>query len=249
MTDGNQTPGGQDTPQGGWLPPSAPGSEETPTFGAAPPPRPQVEGLPPADAPVGGVPAEQPAPSAPAYPQAPPPAYPQGPPAGQQYQYVPPPGQQPPPGAPPPGYGWPQQPQPGWYQPGPSRPTNGTAVAALVLGIAGIAVTLMFAGILFIVSIPCSIAAWVLGVKGKRIAAPDPNLEPTRPAGRGLAQAGLVTGIVGLVLAILGILFWVLLLSLGDLDLSEFETEPDQDLFQSVARAAGPAARMLLGLG
>lgn len=235
MTDGDQTPGGQDTPQGGWLPPSAPGSEETPTFGAAPP-RARVEGLPAADTPIGGVPTEQPAPQPPAYPQAPPPAYP--PQGGQQYPYVPPPGQQPPPGAPPPGYGWPQQPQPGWYQPGPSRPTNGTAVAALVLGIAGIAVTLMFAGFLFIVSIPCSIAAWVLGVKGKRIAAPDPNLEPTRPAGRGLAQAGLITGIIGLVLAILGIIFWVLLFSLGDWDFSNFETEPDQDLFQSMAHAA-----------
>lgn len=244
MTDGDQTPSGQDTPHGGWLPPSAPGSEATPAFGAAPPPRAQVEGLPPADAPIGGVPTEPQASPPPAYPQAPPPVHPQG---GQHYPYVPPPGHQSPPGAPPPG--WPQPPQPGWYQLPPPRPTNGSAVAALVLGIAGIAVTVLFAGLLFIVSIPCSIAAWVLGVKGKRIAAPDPNLEPTRPGGRGLAQAGLVMGIVGLVLAILAIIAWALLFSLGELDISEFETEPDQDLFQSVAWALAPAARLALGVG
>lgn len=237
MTDGDTPDRPQEDQPGGWLPPTAPGSEQAPTFGGVPASRPQVEGLPAADSPIGGVPTEQPGPaSAPrAYP---PPAYPQ---AGQQYPYVPPPGHQPPPGAPPPGYGWPQQPQPGWYQPGPSRPTNGTAVAALVLGIAGIAVTLMFAGFLFIVSIPCSIAAWVLGVKGKRIAAPDPNLEPMRPGGRGLAQAGLITGIIGLVLAVLAIVFWVLLFSLGNWDLSNFETEPDQDLFQSVILLLGAA--------
>lgn len=252
MTDGDDADRPQDQP-GGWLPPSAPDSEETPTFGAAPPSRPQVEGLPPSDAPIAGVPDEPrvaPAPPpyqapAPSYPQPPyqPPAYPQG---GQHYPYVPPPGQQPPQ---PPAPGWPQQPPQGWYQPGPSRPTNGTAVASLVLGIAGIAITLMFAGFLFIVSIPCSIAAWVLGVKGKRIAAPDPNLEPTRPGGRGLAQAGLVCGIVGLVLAILGIVFWVLLFALGDWNFEDFETEPDQDLFQSAVRALAPAVRLVLGLG
>lgn len=228
MTDGDDRP--QDQP-GGWLPPSAPGSGEAPNWNPAPPPRPEVEGLPPASSPVSGVPDAPSPPPAPAYP---PPAYaqaphPQAPPPG---QYAPPgqyqaPGQYPPPGP----YG-----QPGWYQPPPSRPTNGTAVAALVLGIAGIAVTLFFAGVLFIVSIPCSIAAWVLGVKGKKVAAPDPLAEPMRPGGRGMAQAGLICGIAGIVLAILAIVLWVMLFSLGEFNINDFQPEEDGELFQSVVR-------------
>lgn len=194
--------------------------------------RPEVEGLPARDAPLAGVPTGPP----------PPPAYPQAPPPG---PYGPPPA--PPVG----GYGYPQ-PQPGWYQPPPSRPTNGAAVAALALGIAGIVVTLFFLGFLFIVSIPCSIAAWIFGVKGKKVAAPDPMAEPQRPGGRGMAQAGLICGIVGLVLAVLAIIFWVIIFTAADWNFEEFETAPDDELFQSslaVARVVGPAVRVLAGLG
>lgn len=233
MTDGDQPDPPKDE-QSGWLPPSAPGGAEPPRFGQAPPPSPQVEGLPPSDAPITGV------------PQAPPPVQPYGaPPAYPVPQYPPPPApgaypapggaQQPPPGQPPAPYGWPQQPQPGWYQPPPARPSNGAAVAALVLGIAGIAITLFFAGFLFFVSIPCSIAAWVLGVKGKKNATPTPELEPTKPAGRGMAQAGLICGIVGIVLAVLGIIFWVLLFSLGNFDVNDFENNSNDDFFESAA--------------
>jgi hypothetical protein len=158
----------------------------------------------------------------------PPPQYPQA-----AAPYPPPQGQWAPQGYYPPQPGWQQQQPQGWYQPPPSRPTNGAAVAALVLGISGIAVTFMFAGILFFVSIPCSIAAWVLGVKGKRAAAPDPIAEPHRPGGRGMAQAGLICGIAGLVLAILGLVLWALLFSLGEFNIDDFETQPDENLFQS----------------
>ncbi|MBJ7331138.1 MAG: DUF4190 domain-containing protein [Solirubrobacteraceae bacterium] len=188
-----------------------------------PPPQFQVEGLPPSTP-------QYPPPAQPAPPQYPPP------------QYQPPGGYQPPP------YG---QPAPGYYAPRPSRPTNGSAVAALVLGIAGIAITLMFAGILFFVSIPCSIMGWVFGVKGKKAAGEDPN-DFTKPGQRGLAQAGLICGIVGLVLAVLGLAFWLLLILATDWDIDDIETEPEDRLFESavlLARVAAPAARLLVGLG
>ncbi len=240
MADGDETTEGQDQP-GGWLPPSAPGSGEAPSWNPAPPPRPEVEGLPPSDSPLAGMPTAPQQPPPPAYP-----APPQYPPPGGPYPPQPPQGQW----GPPQQQGWPQQ--PGWYQPPPSRPTNGSAVAALVLGIAGIAVTLMFAGFLFIVSIPCSIAAWVFGVKGKKVAAPDPMAEPMRPGGRGMAQAGLICGIVGLVLAVLAIIIWVLIFAAADWNFDEFEPENNEDLFQSsyaVARVIAPVARLLLGVG
>ena len=143
-------------------------------------------------------------------------------------QYPPPQAPQyaPPGGYPPPSYG---QPMPGYYAPRPSRPSNGAAVAALVLGIAGIALTLMFAGILFVVSIPCSILAWVFGVKGKRAAGDDPN-DLTQPGQAGLAQAGLICGIVGLVLAVLAIAFWLLVLLATDWDIDDIETLQANDI-------------------
>lgn len=241
MADGDDS--SQDQPSG-WLPPSAPGGGEAPSWEPAPPSRPEVAGLPPSDSPLAGVPTGTPPP--PAYPQAPQP-YPQAPP-----QYAPPGQYGPPPAPPGGGYPYPQQPQPGWYQPPPSRPTNGAAVAALALGIAGIVVTLFFAGFLFIVSIPCSIAAWIFGVKGKKVAAPDPMAEPQRPGGRGMAQAGLICGIVGLVLAVLAVIFWVIIFTAADWNFEEFETEPNDELFQSslaLARVVGPALRVLAGLG
>lgn len=239
MTDGDETDRPQED-QGGWLPPSAPGAEGPPTWQQAPPERPGVEGLPPADSPLAGIPTGPP--PAQGTPQPPPPAYP--PP----YPQAPPPGQY---GPPPAGYGYPQ-PQPGWYQPPPARPTNGSAVAALVLGISGIVVTLMFAGFLFIVSLPCSIAAWILGVKGKKAATRDPQAEPMRPAGWGMAQAGFICGIVGVVLAILAIILWIVVFAATDWNFDEFEPAPDEELFESrlgLLRLIAPAARLLLGLG
>ena len=46
--------------------------------------------------------------------------------------------------------------------------TNSAAVAALVLGISGVALTVLFAGWLFFLALPCSVLAWIFGVQGKR---------------------------------------------------------------------------------
>ncbi|UUY02294.1 hypothetical protein LRS13_16445 [Svornostia abyssi] len=67
-----------------------------------------------------------------------------------------------------------------------------------------------------------------------------------------MAQAGLICGIVGLVLAVLAVIFWVIVFSAADWNFEEFETEPNDELFQSslaVARIASTAVRLLAGLG
>lgn len=117
--------------------------------------------------------------------------------------------------------GAPASPAPG-PAPGPAGPPprNATAIAALALGVSGLACTLVFAGWLFFVAIPCSIMAWIFGVQGKRKV--DQGEIATQ---RGMAQAGHVLGIVGVVLAILAIVFWVVLFFGLGWTVEEFEAE------------------------
>jgi hypothetical protein len=71
-------------------------------------------------------------------------------------------------------------------------------------------VLLTSAGFLSFLTVPCSVAAWVLGVRGK---AKVDRGETTEQ--RGLAQAGLVLGIVGTVLGLMAVVGWVLLIVLA----------------------------------
>ena len=74
--------------------------------------------------------------------------------------------------------------QPG-YGYGAVRRTEGTAVASLVLGIAGFVVCPLI----------CSVLAIVFGVQAKNKIRQDPSLQ-----GEGMAQAGFILGIISLVL-------------------------------------------------
>jgi len=65
------------------------------------------------------------------------------------------------------------------------RRTEGTAVASLVLGIAGFVVCPLI----------CSVLAIVFGTQAKNKIRQDPSLQ-----GEGMAQAGFVLGIIGLAL-------------------------------------------------
>jgi hypothetical protein len=168
----------------------------------------------------GGATPEPPPPPPPPPPPAPtpsqhhyaPPAY--GPPPGWQ---APPPYAAPPhlaPGqagwqAPPPPPGqWPPQP-PGWgtpayvYQPQPQVPDNGSAVAGFILSISSGVLLWMSAGLSSIVSIGAAIFGIVYSRKGRRRVD-----EGETPKHRGLAQAGLIIGIVSLVGSIIATLLW-----------------------------------------
>lgn len=139
-------------------------------------------------------PGEEPSPGAtpPGYGQAPPPpGYGQAPPPPGYGQAPPPPGYgQVPPAygqVPPPGYG---QVPPGYgygYQ-GPPK-TNGKAVAGLVLGI--VSILFCYLGVLIG---PVAIILSVMA--GKEITAQPPGTA----GGKGMATAGLVTGIIGTVI-------------------------------------------------
>lgn len=153
---------------------------------------------PPFDPPYGN----QPPWEQPAYEQPPaydPPAYgqaPMPPPAGAGpigYGYPPPPpagyGQP----FPPPGY----PPMPGGYYPAPPHPQSMTA---LILGIVG----------LLCCALASPFAIWLGSKSMKEIDASGGQL-----SGRGQAQAGFILGIVGAVIWVLGIAFYVAMFGLA----------------------------------
>ncbi|MET7381777.1 DUF4190 domain-containing protein [Streptomyces sp. NPDC005526] len=89
------------------------------------------------------------------------------------------------------GYGYPAYPGYGW--PGvPMAPQNGLGTAAMVLGILACCLFCLYG----VVSVVLGILAIVFGVKGRRKA---DRGEATNP---GQAQAGLITGIIGILLGI-----------------------------------------------
>jgi hypothetical protein len=94
--------------------------------------------------------------------------------------------------------------------PGYVPASHGQATAGLILGIAGLAVVVLGAGVFFFVSLPCSILAWVFGVNTKRRLERGETLE-----GRSQAESAYVLGIIGVVLGVLGLIAWIVLIALG----------------------------------
>jgi hypothetical protein len=114
----------------------------------------------------------------------------------------------------------------------PAKQSNGAATTSLVLGILGVTVLLLTAGLAFIFSLPMSIAAWILGAQGRNNVATGKTTY-----GDGLAHAGVILGIVGVVIGLVGAAVWVVLVLTG-VDLEELrrdlENRTNPDLDQAV---------------
>ncbi len=167
-------------------------------------------------------------------------------PAPPQHQAAPPAGWAPPspgPGPPPPS-GWqPGQPQWGW-QAQPQPPDNNPAVAGFVLAVTGPALLVVSLGLSSIFSVLCSGFAIFYSLRGRRRV--DQGLTPKH---RGLAQAGFIVGIVGLILALIATAVWIALLSNDEFrdDLErEFEDRDGggSDGFETKLRLAAAVARV-----
>src|SRR4051794_38172584 len=88
--------------------------------------------------------------------------------------------------------------------------SNGLATTSLVLGILGLLIVIPTLGAGFLFSLPCSIAAWVIGAQGRnRVAA------GVTGSGDGTAHAGVILGIVGVVIGVIGAIVWIVLISAG----------------------------------
>jgi len=175
-----------------------------------------------------------PSPPAPAAPQQP---YPQQPYPRQAYPQ-PPQAPPPPPGYP--AYGWQQPPPPGWGYPppAPAQPDNGAAITGFVLSLVSGGLLFLSGGLSSIISVGCSIAAIVLSRKGK---AKVERGETQKH--QGLAQAGFIIGIVGLVLAVLATVIWaVVLVALITDDQFRRDFQNDFDNSNSITALVGVAA-------
>jgi hypothetical protein len=89
----------------------------------------------------------------------------------------------------------------------PKQRQNGRATAALAFGAGGLGLLFFSAGALFLLTIPASIAGWVLGNQAK-----------SRDVGRDQANLAITIGIIGVVLGVIAAIVWVLLVSLGAVD-------------------------------
>jgi hypothetical protein len=170
------------------------------------------------------------------------------PPGGEEAPQPPPEyPQQPAPGYPPPAYPPPGYQQPGWQPPAPQQPPNNEAVAGFTCGIIGVSLLFFTAGLSTIVSLVLGIVAIPYARKGKR------NVEEGRTLKhKSLASAGLVIGIVTVVMSVLATIGWILVFALVDWDEIDdsdddpFDGDPFDNDFQSAVllRVAAAAVRL-----
>jgi hypothetical protein len=116
----------------------------------------------------------------------------------------------PPPAGPP---AWQQTPSAPWPHAYGKAPGNTQAIWSLITGIAGLVLFVFPAGfgLVFVFNLPASIAAWVLGVQGRRRV----DTGKTHEHG-GKAHAGFVLGVIGVVIGVLAIIGWALAIALSD---------------------------------
>jgi hypothetical protein len=102
-----------------------------------------------------------------------------------------------------------RQPAPRRLGPSPHEEGNIPALAAVFLGPLSIFLLVFSSGAAFFVSLPCGLAAVILGTIGIRRA--------DRGDGhRGLARIGRITGIVGTLLSLLALIAFILVIALLD---------------------------------
>jgi hypothetical protein len=95
---------------------------------------------------------------------------------------------------------------------------NGRATAALALGAGGLGLLFFSAGMLFFLTIPASLAGWILGTQAKR-----------RELGRDQANVAVVIGIVGVVLGVIAAVVWIVLIASGQVSDSGQVHQPNDN--------------------
>jgi hypothetical protein len=98
------------------------------------------------------------------------------------------------------------------------------AVASIALGSAGLAMLVVSAGLAFFFSLPCSIAAWLLGTRARaRIADGRSQGSP------GVARAGRIIGLAGVALAVVAMVVWIVLI-LSGFSVADFQEDLEREL-------------------
>jgi hypothetical protein len=154
--------------------------------------------------------------------------------------------EQPPPAQPEPARSEPPRAQPTFVRTGAAGagPRNAAAVSAVALGIAGLALLVLSLGTLFIVTLPCSIAAWALAGRARR------QIESGATThGDGQATAALWLGRIGVIAGVAALVVFVTLLAAG-FDFEQFRDDLQRELDERQQRedgGDGDGARTSLG--
>jgi hypothetical protein len=106
----------------------------------------------------------------------------------------------------------------------PPGPRNTTAAWALGLGIAGLALLLVSFGTLFLITLPCSVAALMLGRKAQGMAE-----RGEIPAAQGQVTAALWLGRVGVIAGVAALVVFVALVASG-FDFEQFRDDLQREL-------------------
>ena len=86
-----------------------------------------------------------------------------------------------------------------------AKPQNNKAVWALIFGSGSLGLLVFSAGLLFFLTLPASIAGWVLGSRAKRA-----------PNGGEQANVAVIIAIVGLILSVIAAGIWIALFATGE---------------------------------
>ena len=87
----------------------------------------------------------------------------------------------------------------------PGQAQNNRAVAALIFGSGSLGLLVFSAGLLFFLTLPASIAGWILGNRAKR-----------QENGRDQANVAVIIAIVGVVLSVIAGAAWIVLVATGE---------------------------------
>jgi len=110
---------------------------------------------------------------------------------------------------------------------------NRSALWAMTLGITGLVLLVLSLGTLFILTLPCSIAAWALGRRART------QIESgTSGQGEGQATAALWLGRIGVIAGIAAMVVFIALVASG-FDIEQFRDDLERELEQRRERQDG----------
>ena len=100
----------------------------------------------------------------------------------------------------------------------PAQAQDNRAVASLIVGSGSLGLLFFSAGLLFFLTLPGSVVAWILGNRAKRLA-----------TGHDQANVAVIIAIVGVVLSVIAGVVWILLVALGAYTTSTTEVDHGGD--------------------
>ena len=119
-----------------------------------------------------------------------------------------------------------EAPEPTFVRASPPAPgeRNRTAVWAVALGVTGLVGLVISLGALFVFTLPCSIAAWILGARARKAIASGATTE-----GEGQATAALWLGRIGVIVGVAAMVVFILLVVTG-VDLEQLREDLEREL-------------------